>query len=145
MNVSDLMTQDLQRCRPDETLHRAAQLMYERDCGSVLVVGRDGHVHGIVTDRDACVAAYRTERKLSDIKLSEVMSENVEVCTADTSAHEAERMMRMLHVRRLPVADEHGTLVGVVTLADLVGAALASDETGTRESSVPPPQPRAAG
>lgn len=134
MKVSDLMSRDVQRCAPDDTLHRAAQLMYERDCGTVAIVGRDGYVHGIVTDRDVCIAAYRTEKNLKDIHVEEVMSKEVKTCSQGTSLHDAERMLRMLRVRRLPVVDDAGTLVGMLSLTDIARAVLGSrDEAEERE------------
>jgi CBS domain-containing protein len=129
MKVSDVMSRDVQRCSPTDSLHRAAQLMYERDCGSIAVVGdEDGRLHGIITDRDVCIAAYRTEKHLKEIALSRVMSQGVTTCFPDTTLSEAEDMMRGSHVRRLPVVDENGVLVGMLSLADLALSAMNSGE-----------------
>ena len=60
MNVIEIMTRDVARCREGDSLLDAVRLMSERDCGCVPVVAEDGRVVGIVTDRDACVAELRT-------------------------------------------------------------------------------------
>jgi CBS domain-containing protein len=133
VKVDELMSRNVQRCAPSDSMHRAAQIMYERDCGCVTVMGRDGHLHGIVTDRDICLAAYRSEKPLKDIKIEEEMSRDLATCSPHADVLDAEELMRKHHVRRLPVIDEHGTLVGILTLTDIALAALKTEEIRPQE------------
>jgi CBS domain-containing protein len=129
------MSRNVQRCTPTDSMHRAAQLMYERNCGCIAVVGRDGHLYGILTDRDVCLAAYRREQPLSRIRIEEEMSRDVVTCRPDMDVADAERLMRSQKVRRLPVVDEHLTLVGILSLGDIAIAALQSTDITDRSIS----------
>jgi len=64
MNASDVMTKTVRSCSAGDSLQRAAQLMWEGDCGSVPVVDSDNRVVGILTDRDIAMAAYTQGRPL---------------------------------------------------------------------------------
>ena len=119
MRVQDMMIRSVAFCVPEDSLGRAAQLMWERDCGTIPVVGRGGEVVGIVTDRDVCMAAHFTGRRLLDIPVSEVMSRVVHVCGPADSIESAEAIMRNNQVRRLPVVDEFRRLVAILSMADI--------------------------
>jgi len=114
------MTSEVHTCRPEDSLHRAARLMWEGDCGSVPVVDRNQRVVGMLTDRDVCMAALLGGRPLGELLVAHSMTRDVVTCrSTDTSEDVLERLAaKQLH--RLPVVDEHDRLVGVVTLADLV-------------------------
>jgi Mg/Co/Ni transporter MgtE len=66
-NVRDLMTTAVRSCTTGDNLQRAAQIMWESDCGVVPVVDRDGRLVGMITDRDICMAAYTQGKPLSHI------------------------------------------------------------------------------
>jgi len=57
MNASELMNTDVQSCSVNDNLQRAAQIMWENDCGAVPIVDGDGRLIGMVTDRDICMSA----------------------------------------------------------------------------------------
>jgi CBS domain-containing protein len=125
MSVQDLMTRSVQSCRPEDTLDRAAQLMWENDCGSIPICAEDGmkHLVGVITDRDICMGAHIQGRALHEIKISEVIKDQkLRVCKTTDSVHQAESAMRQNRIRRLPVVDEQGALVGMLSLADLARA-----------------------
>jgi CBS domain-containing protein len=77
MNASDLMTKTVQACGADDNLQRAAQIMWERDCGVVPVVDVDNRVVGMITDRDIAIAAYRQGRPLWQIPVASAMARQV--------------------------------------------------------------------
>ena len=58
MNVSDVMSSGVATCRDSDSLNRVPQLMWERRCGSLPVLGDDEQVVGLLTNRDVCMAAY---------------------------------------------------------------------------------------
>ena len=125
MKVEQLMTKSVSSCEPDDTLNEAARIMWERDCGVVPVVqdAETRRVVGIVTDRDACMAAYTKGRPLSQIRVGDVMTTAVSACQAGADVRAAEATMRTAQVHRLPVVDDANQLLGMISLADIAGEA----------------------
>ena len=124
MKVESVMSVDVGRCLPSETLNEAARIMWERDCGIVPIVeSREaGRLVGVVTDRDICVAAYIKGQPLGAIPISAVMAKRVVSCRASDEVKAAEQLMRRAQVHRLPVIDASEQLVGVLSLADIARA-----------------------
>jgi CBS domain-containing protein len=119
MRVKQIMSHPAVSCGPDDTLETAAGLMWDHSCG-VLPVVEDGRVIGMLTDRDTCMAAYTERRLLSDIPVSRAMAAHVVTCGPDDTVKHAEELMAAHQVRRLPVVHQDGTLVGVLSIDDLV-------------------------
>lgn len=137
MRVEQLMAKEVATCSPDETLHQAVRLMWERDCGFVPVVeSAERRVVGVVTDRDACMAAYTRGHPLAEIRVRDVMSTRVRACKPSDDLAAAEDVMREAKVHRLPVVDEAGQLIGVLSLADL--AREAARGAGSKRRAVSP-------
>ena len=106
MKVSDLMTKEVKACHPHDSLNRAAQLMWENDCGAIPVIDSDAKVIGMLTDRDICMAAYTKGIALVEASAASVMSRNVSVCNPGDNISTATERMREHQIRRLPVVDE---------------------------------------
>lgn len=121
MRVQELMTRQVQSCRPGDTLEQAAQNMWNSDCGCIPVCTGDGagRIVGLITDRDICMSALFQGKALKDLRVSDAMSKSVESCRSSDSLREAEKIMRRARIRRLPVLDEHDSLVGMIALADM--------------------------
>lgn len=119
MIVEDLMTREVEACRPADSLADAAGVMWRRDCGAVPVV-EDGGVAGIITDRDICMALATRRAYASEVSVGEVMSRGVVTCTPEDDAEEALEVMRQRQLRRLPVVDGRGQLVGILSVADVL-------------------------
>jgi CBS-domain-containing membrane protein len=119
MNVAQLMSRNVEFCRPEDTLADAAAKMWNGDIGCLPVVGGDERVVGIVTDRDLCMAAYTQGRPMQEVPVSVAMSRALYTCQPEDALIEAEETMRSNQVRRLPVLDAEGNLVGIISLADL--------------------------
>ena len=119
MNVSDLMTREVQSCSADDSLQRAAQIMWERDCGAVPVVDGDGRVIGMITDRDICMAAYTRGQALWPIPVSAAMAKVVHGVRETDPLATAETLMQRVRVRRVPVVDADGRLKGMFSMNDL--------------------------
>lgn len=136
MRVEELMTKSIRTCRPDDTLSQAAQIMWEADCGAVPVVSSDGEGRavGIITDRDVCMAGYTRGRSLQEMRVREAMTKDLRCCRPSDLLAEAEASMRSAQVRRLPVVDESGHLVGLISLADL--AREAAQERGSKRPAI---------
>jgi CBS domain-containing protein len=119
MRVQDVMTDSPRACTVHDTANAAARIMWEQDCGAVPVVGDDGRVAGIVTDRDICMAAYFDGAPLSAIPVAKIMSPDVCTCRAEDELTKAERLMRERQVNRLPVVQDGQMLVGILSLCDV--------------------------
>ena len=126
MRVEQIMSRPAVTCRQDDALDTAAGLMWDNDCGVVPVVGDDGAVVGILTDRDICMAAYTQGKHLRAIPVSRAMAKQVFSCRPDHSLEAAEGLMTERRVRRLPVVDGVGHLVGVISLNDIAREAASS-------------------
>lgn len=114
--VRDIMTKDVQTVTPDTTLRDAAQLLKSRDIGSVPVVeGRK--VVGVITDRDIAIRAVAEGRDPASTRTSEAMSKEVVAVRDSDDLQEAERIMHDQQIRRLPVVNEQGELVGYLAMA----------------------------
>jgi CBS domain-containing protein len=118
-SVRTLMTPHVRSCRPDDSLVHAAQWMWETDCGAVPVV-TGGAVVGVITDRDICMASYTQGKKIEEIRVDSAMSKVVFSCAPDESIGAALATMGAKRVRRLPVIDETGKLLGILSLADVI-------------------------
>src|SRR5690606_5244328 len=119
MKIQDLMTTEVRTCAPGSSLRDAAAIMWEADCGCVPVVDDERRVVGWVTDRDVAMAAYFQNRALCEIPVSSVMSAEPATCLATDTPETAELLMQERRIRRLPVVDDRGALVGIVSLADI--------------------------
>jgi CBS domain-containing protein len=123
MQVSELMTKDVQCCQAEDVLSRAAQIMWERDCGIVPVLDAEARVVAMITDRDICMATYTKNLSPSAIRVIDVASRTVYAVGADDTVEDAERIMQEQQLRRLPVLDEAGHIVGLLSLNDLANHA----------------------
>lgn len=122
--VRDVMTQSVVSCSPEDTLNRAAQLMWESDCGALPIVDPGGKLLGMLTDRDICMSAYTRGKPLSELSVSAAMSTGVVSCRPGDTLRAVMDAMATHQIRRVPVLDD-GILVGIVSLADVARLAQA--------------------
>jgi CBS domain-containing protein len=116
--VRDVMTADPACVSTSDTADKAAQLMRDKDVGSIVVTENGGNVHGIVTDRDIVVRAVADAKHPEETPVGEVCSSDPTVISADDSIEDAVQQMRDHNVRRVPVV-EGDKPVGIVSLGDL--------------------------
>ena len=116
--IADIMSTDVRTIQPQESLRRAAQCMQELDVGALPVC--DGErLLGMLTDRDIVVRAIADGLDPDQACVSDVMSGDLEYCTADQDTEDAKRLMGARQLRRLPIIDANRKLVGIVSLGDL--------------------------
>ena len=123
MKVKDIMSTNVRKCFMSDSLATGAQLMWDHDCGCVPVLNEHAQLVGMLTDRDISMAAFFQGVPISGIKVSAVMSRQLFDCTSDDDLSVAERIMRDKKVRRLPVLNEEGRLVGLLSLSDIARGA----------------------
>lgn len=119
MQVEQIMTRNIRTCAESDTLNRATQLMWEHDCGCIPVVNSENKLVGIITDRDVAMAAYIQGKRIAEIRVGDVMAKHLRTCGQDEDASIAQARMRKHQLRRLPVTDSTGCLVGLLSLNDL--------------------------
>ncbi|HZY58811.1 MAG TPA: CBS domain-containing protein [Candidatus Binataceae bacterium] len=119
MKVQRIMRHGVKTCHPHDSLNDAAQIMWEDACGSVPVVDEEFRPVGFLTDRDICMAAYTQGAPLGAMCVASAMARRVVSCSPEDDVTDAARVMRENGVRRLPVVDAEGRLVGLLSLDDL--------------------------
>ena len=117
-SVSEVMSGDVEFIDADATVQAAAELMGEIEVGA-LPVGDGRKLDGIVTDRDLLYRVVARGLDASQVRVREVLSRPAITCHADDSLQSAMDLMAANHIRRLPVVDGNGQVIGWLTLADL--------------------------
>ena len=119
MKCSDVMTKNPKTCAPTDTVEQAAQLMKTEDVGPIPIVGDNGKLEGIITDRDIVLKVVAEGQDPKTTKLANVMTTDVITCTADADIEGTLDLMEDNQVRRIPVVDASGRLVGIISQADV--------------------------
>lgn len=122
--IQDTMTANPKTIEAGTTVAEAARTMKSEDVGSLPIVEGDRLV-GVVTDRDLAIRVL-AEGKSGETTVGEVASRDVITIDPQQSLEEAVRLMAEHQLRRLPVVEEDGTLVGILAQADI--AQLGHDE-----------------
>jgi CBS domain-containing protein len=104
---------------PGQTVHEVAREMRDKHVGAV-VVAEDGRPVGIVTDRDLVMRAILEGRDPSTTPVKEIMSRNPTIVRSDQKIDDAIVTIRQAGVRRVPIVDDTGMMVGMIALDDLV-------------------------
>jgi CBS domain-containing protein len=119
MKVSDIMTPAAVYDAPDDTLAEAAAKMWQQQTGSLLVLEAD-KLSGIVTERDVLrLVAEGHEPK--SISLRDAMTKDPVTIGPNTTLQDAAGIMFEKWFRHLPVVDDSGTVLGIISLRDLLG------------------------
>lgn len=117
MKIRDVMSKDVQVARPNDTIQEVAARMAAGDFGFIPVADGENLV-GALTDRDIAVRAVAAGAAPT-ARVVEFLSRDALVVRADDDLKIALDLMSSRQVRRLPVVDKDGRLVGVVSLGDL--------------------------
>jgi CBS domain-containing protein len=128
---SDIMTEDLVYCLPNDPVSKVAQLMKKEDIGPVLIVDneRDKTLVGIVTDRDLALKVVGEGRDPQNTRVEEVMTRKLVTCRADDSVENAMQAMAQYQLRRIPVVRDNMKLVGIISQADVATRVNEPDKT----------------
>lgn len=113
------MIKKMETVSPDDSVLSAIELMVEHDQGSVIVLDEDEKVIGIFTERDVLRHYMTNQSKFLHLKVSEVMSSPVQTVPKDMKVSQALTIMNKKNVRRLPVVDEDGKMIGFVSWKEL--------------------------
>ena len=125
MQVEQIMTKDVCSCGRGVNAATAAALMWKRNFGSLPIVD-DGRVVGIVTDRDLFLALGTGDRRPGELPVGEIMTRDLAFTTPGSDVRDALKIIAQRQLRRLPVVNDQGQLVGMLSLADI---ALRADDS----------------
>jgi len=123
MPISEICNREVIIVQRDTTVHEAARLMRQHHVGGVVVVEERNEVRvpvGIVTDRDLVVEIMAPEIDQMVITVGDIMAPELATVRDSTGIYEAIQYMRSVGVRRLPVVDARGGLIGIIALDDLL-------------------------
>lgn len=122
MKIQDIMTRDPSSVTADATVREAAQVMKRENVGIVPVIAgpNERRLVGLVTDRDIAIRCI-AEGKDGTCRVRDVMSaDDLATCKANDDVENVMSAMRSEKVRRIPIVDERGSLVGIVSQADVL-------------------------
>ena len=131
MPVKDFCVRSVVHVDRDTTIHDAAHLMRQNHVGDLIVVDRDHEgvtPVGIITDRDIVLSVVAPKLDATVITVGDVMSSELVSCREDLGVTECLRKMRTHGVRRMPIVNERGFLVGIVSIDDVIE--MLADELG---------------
>jgi len=123
MPISEICNREVITVQHNDTALEAARLMRQHHVGDVVVVVEDSGVRvpvGVITDRDLVVEIMAPELDQRVITVGDIMAPGLVTVKENTGVFEAIRHMRAKGVRRLPVVNDSGGLVGILTLDDLL-------------------------
>ncbi len=113
----------------EATVLEAVQMMNERSIGA-LIVRHEGKMVGIFTERDVLRRVVGKQLDPAVVRVADAMTTRVICCTPTTSMEEARELMKTRRVRHLPILDDAGEPVGIVSIGDL-NAHLTTDQEAT--------------
>ncbi|HET7390420.1 MAG TPA: CBS domain-containing protein [Nitrososphaeraceae archaeon] len=131
--VSEFMTKKVKTITENETMRQACKLMYQDNIGSIVILKKDTNDQdgtttkkeiaiGMVTERDIARMVGFSAKFFADMPVSEVMSKPLITVNPDTSVKDAVSLMEQKDIRRLPVIDDKGQIVGIITAKDIFKA-----------------------
>lgn len=120
MKVQEVMRGEVRYVSLETDLATAGRVMAEIEGGILPVVGADGRVAGVITDRDICLALAARDRRPSEVQARQIMSSELFSCAPDHDVRSALHWMGACKVRRLVVVDAQRRLLGLLSLDDVV-------------------------
>lgn len=118
MRVRDIMTIRPVTADVETPIRDIARRMADFRCGEIPITEGD-RIVGVVTDRDIACRAVALSKDPTLTTAREVMTKTPATVAPDESLNDAIRLMEDLQVRRLPVVDEEGTIVGIISMTDI--------------------------
>jgi CBS domain-containing protein len=118
MLVRDLMEKEVVTTKKDITVKECIDLLFKRYVGSVVVINEERKVVGIFTEHDA--VRIVAQNISLDTPLEKVMSTNIHTAHENTTFREAKNIMNLHKIKRLPVINSEGQLIGLFSIRNLI-------------------------
>lgn len=121
MTCQEIMTEDPVYCLPTDAVTKAAEVMKRENVGPVPVVGdeKSRKLVGIITDRDLAIRVVAEGRDPRSTRIEEVMEKHLVVCHPEDDIEKVLDAMAKNQLRRIPVVDDEGSLLGIIAQADV--------------------------
>ena len=121
MLVKDVMSKKVIFCTPSDTAQAAARTMKLHRVGALPVVSDfvNAKLEGIVTDRDLCCSVIAEAKLAEKTKIADVMTRNPVTCAPENTLEDCEALMQDHQIWRIPVVDNQGRCIGIITQADI--------------------------
>jgi len=119
IRTGELMSRDVITVYPEDRVGYAARLMRDYDCGALPVVDQEGRLIGMITDRDISMRLVANEADTHNTAVADCMTDGAFACHAEDSVRECMRQMSRHRIRRLPIINDWGHVVGIVSQGDL--------------------------
>ncbi|NMO14040.1 CBS domain-containing protein [Pyxidicoccus fallax] len=123
LTAREVMTRNVRTARLDSPVRDVAQIMKDEDCGVVPVVNERGSLVGIVTDRDLVIRGFTGGKTPDQLRVSDVMTDDVEAVTPDDNIHDVIALMGRKQIRRIPVVERDDRIVGIISMGDIANRA----------------------
>ena len=117
--AAELMSHDVVTVYPEDRVGYAARLMRDYDCGALPVVDQEGRLIGMITDRDISMRLVANEADTHNTVVDDCMTDGAFACHAEDSVRECMRQMSRHRIRRLPIINDWGHVVGILSQGDL--------------------------
>lgn len=130
MTCAEVMTPSPTCCQPAHTAVDVAELMQREDVGLVPVISDNTKLIGVITDRDIVLKVVAAGRDPKATAVSEVMTTDPVSCLPQESIEAAMELMASRQIRRIPIVDKDGAIVGIVAQADIATRAATPQATG---------------
>jgi len=123
LTAREIMTSDVKTVQPTSSLADVARIMKDENCGIVPVIDAERKLRGVVTDRDIVIRAFAEGKNPAEMKVGDLMTDDVNGVTDDETVCEVIDLMGSKQVRRVPVVDKDDRLLGIISLADVANRA----------------------
>ncbi len=120
LKVIDMAVREVATITAEKTIQECAAQMRTEHVGSLVVVNEERSPIGMITDRDIAIEVVALKRDPSSLMVSDVMTRPVVTATPDEGMVTALARMREFGIRRLPIVDENGMIVGVISNSNLI-------------------------
>lgn len=119
LRCRDIMTRDVTSSGRETPILEIARIMRDQDIGALPVIGPDGKLEGIVTDRDLVVEGLTSDKNEADLRAEDCMTTDLFTANQNDRLVDVIREMGDHQVRRVPVVDSRNRLVGIISMADI--------------------------
>ena len=146
MTCGDVMTKDPVCCVPTDSASRVAKIMKTENVGSIPVCEsrQSRRLIGIVTDRDLAIQVVAEGRDGTNTLVQEVMTREPVTCSPESDLQRALDAMQTQQVRRIPVVDRSGHLIGIIAQADIANRCGEAEKTAETVHEISKPSTASA-
>ncbi|MGH9768471.1 MAG: CBS domain-containing protein [Blastocatellia bacterium] len=132
IRAGDMMSRNVITVFPDDPVERAALMMRNCDCGALPVVNINGRLIGMVTDRDIAMRLVASGANTRRAIVADCMSDKTFFCHVNDRLEDCMKQMSRHQIRRMPITNDDGQIVGIISQGDLARRAEAYQGRGER-------------